>query len=820
MNKHTQKAEKIDKLILNSFTLLKAREFDKALSIINNILNKKTTQINLTQEFGVRIARSVALMALKKYNQVNEEIKRSEQIINQMNYLNKENSLVKDGIGRLFSIKGTIQSVQGDLENAIINYQHSIAIYETLNKKKFIFYQLNALGWIKRSQGKLDEALDYFHKTLNLAKEIDDERYIARAILTIAFVNFYKGDLDQATKYTQELLALYEKLNNSIGLSWANSLFGSIYRGRGEFNKSLEYYNKTITIYNEKLAIQKQVPHSYCYALRNIGMIYYEKNQIKNSIEYFKKSISAHTSSCIMNYTLFDYDVIFSNVYLILSSIENDDKQQIDNSMEELSKFARKWPWTELFKKFCKACILKNKHRAKDKFQAQQIFEEILEERFDYQLKFEIQVNLCDLLLEELKYSGEEEILFEIQGLLNKISNVAIKQRSITTLVTLYSLQAKLALIEGNAELSRKLLTKALKIAENKGLELISKKLTAQYNQLFNQIEEWKTFYIRNSKLQEQIEFLNLKDYVTEAISEVLEKKFKTRKKYNIFYKDLLKEYHKIQRGECRVGIAQIGLSETGDILNEFFELTPSGLLGLKENKIEIVNSTIKNMINKANSNGINILIFPEMTIDFNYNIFLEEISHLAKIYDMYIIPGSYHDQATKQNLSVVIGPEGVLWEQQKHIPAIIHFGGKKFKETIDTSSLPRKTIVCNTEFGRVAIVICRDFLDMDLRVELKNFEPPVDIIINPAFTPVTADFRAAHFDARRSIYGYCFFANIAEYGESHIYTPEKDRTERLIPAKEEGLIYKDIDLFKLRSERKKWEKKQEKEILFIQSTR
>jgi hypothetical protein len=108
----------------------------------------------------------------------------------------------------------------------------------------------------------------------------------------------------------------------------------------------------------------------------------------------------------------------------------------------------------------------------------------------------------------------------------------------------------------------------------------------------------------------------------------------------------------------------------------------------------------------------------------------------------------------------------------------------------------------------------------MDLRVELKNFEPPVDIILNPAFTPVTADFKAAHFDARRSIYAYCFFANIAEFGNSFIHTPEKDRTKRTIPPKEEGLIYKDVDLFKLRSERKKWEKEQKKETLFIQSTR
>jgi len=168
----------------------------------------------------------------------------------------------------------------------------------------------------------------------------------------------------------------------------------------------------------------------------------------------------------------------------------------------------------------------------------------------------------------------------------------------------------------------------------------------------------------------------------------------------------------------------------------------------------------------------------------------------------------------------MVISPERVLWKQEKHIPAIIHFKDKKFKEAIETTSKPRKILVCNTEYGRIAITICRDFLDMDLRVELKNFEPAVDIIINPAFTPVTADFKAAHFDARRSIYAYCFFANVAEFGDSLIYTPEKDRTERSIPAKEEDLIFKDVNLFKLRSERKKWEKEQKKEVQFIQSTR
>jgi len=309
-----------------------------------------------------------------------------------------------------------------------------------------------------------------------------------------------------------------------------------------------------------------------------------------------------------------------------------------------------------------------------------------------------------------------------------------------------------------------------------------------------------------------------INEYTEESIS--FAEKDGAVKKYKLEYKDLLKESPETQKKSCKVGIAQIGLSGSGDIVREFYEEKDSGLLSLREDKIEIVKTKVNDMVQKAHNNGIDILIFPEMSIDLNYKSFLEDLSRLAKVYNMYIVPGSYHDHVSKQNVSIIIGPEGLLWEQKKHIPAIIHFGEKKFKEGILTGSYPQKTVVCNTKFGRIAILICRDFLDMDLRVELKNFEPPVDIVINPAFTPVTADFKAAHFDARRSIYAYCFFANIAEYGESFIYTPEKERVERNVPAREEDLIFKDVDLFRLRSERKKWEIEQLKEKRFIQSTR
>jgi predicted amidohydrolase len=292
------------------------------------------------------------------------------------------------------------------------------------------------------------------------------------------------------------------------------------------------------------------------------------------------------------------------------------------------------------------------------------------------------------------------------------------------------------------------------------------------------------------------------------------------KKKYQIVYRDLLTEFPRIPKSKCRVALAQIGVSRSGDVVHEFYEEKAAGLFGLRQDKVELVRLKVKNMIEIAHAKSINVLLFPELTVDLNYRELLEVIVNLAKAYEMYIIPGSYHDHKTKRNVSVVIGPDGILWQQEKHIPAIIHYEGKMLSEGIDVGTIPRKTFVCNTEFGRIAVAICRDFLDMDLRVELKNIEPPIDLVLNPAFTPVTADFKAVHFDARRSIYAYCFFANVAEFGNSLISTPEKERVERTIPPMEESLIYKDIDLIQLRLEREKWEKLKKKGKAFIQSTR
>jgi predicted amidohydrolase len=377
-------------------------------------------------------------------------------------------------------------------------------------------------------------------------------------------------------------------------------------------------------------------------------------------------------------------------------------------------------------------------------------------------------------------------------------------------------------MIVKDLDLAFNYLDQALLTAKEWKLTRLHSKVEMEIKKLVDELDEWKSLLDRERPVQEILGQVGMSSYLQEiqiAIAQGISSQMSTmpRRKYQLIHQDLLKEKPTNQVYEFRVGIAQIGLPVEDNYLSDYYEEVHPKVFGLKENKVEEINSKIKEMIEVANSKNIKILLFSELMIDLNYSLLLNTLQEYSRMYNMYIIPGSYHDLDSKRNISSVISPEGILWTQEKHIPATITYDGKRFTEGINVNEKPRKTIVCNTIYGRIAISICRDFMDMDLRVELKNSEPPVDLIFNPAFTPVTADFKAAHFDARRSIYAYCFFANVAEFGDSRICTPEKERIERTIPKGEEGLIFKDVDLFKLRSERKKWETTQKK---FIQSTR
>jgi tetratricopeptide (TPR) repeat protein/predicted amidohydrolase len=754
---------------------------------------------------------------------------------------------------------GILNWYKGDLDRAGEYHEKSLKAYRELGDRPGEASALNNLGLVQWSKGNLDAAAEYYEESLSIRRELGIPYEIAVILNNLGNVLVMKGDLESALDYHNQALHIRETLDNKPDLATSLTNVGSVYQTRGNLNQALECYHRALEIYEEidvkqgtalvlnnlgsayeirgnliqsldyhqrSLAIRKGLGNKQDIALSllNIGGIHRQRGEPELALRTLMQSLELFKESGNESYTAATY-------YLIVTvATENEDFDIADDALRNLQELNEKKINRIIDQRYrvARAIRLKASKGAREKLEAQGILAEIVQEEVvQHTLTVTAMVHLCDLLLFEFKMTGDEDLFERAKDIAQQTMGIAKSQMSYSLLAEAYILQSKFALVEQDIEKARILLSQAHIMTQEKDLYILARKVAHERDRLQLEVDKWQKIIERNPSRKEMIDFAQLDDYLERMIKKTVavltadeKKEFgdeAVKRKYHLAYSDLLEGAETAQKGQFRVGIAQIGLSQKGDLLGEYYEEIGRGLLVIQRDRIDKVKAKVRKAINEANETGVNVLLFPEMTIDLNYSELVDEITELAKKHQMYIIPGSFHEEISKQNLCRVIGPNGILWEQAKHIPAIIHLKGKRFTEGIDVGQHPRNTIVCNTEYGRMAIVICRDFLDMDLRVELKNFDPPVDLVFNPAFTPVTADFDAAHFDARRSIYAYCFFANVAEFGDSLIYTPEKEKVERKLQAGEEGLIYKDVDLFQLRSERKKWEKERRR---FIQSTK
>ncbi len=265
------------------------------------------------------------------------------------------------------------------------------------------------------------------------------------------------------------------------------------------------------------------------------------------------------------------------------------------------------------------------------------------------------------------------------------------------------------------------------------------------------------------------------------------------------------------ERAACRIAIAQIG--EPADLPVP----GPGGVFRLPEARVDAVAAKLQRFVERAAEARADLIVFPEMSIDLNHARLASAAQELAHGRRMILVLGGYHDETTRTNVCTVIGPDGLLWRQRKHIPALLRSGTGWVEEPIETPASPIY-VVATTHIGRIAIAVCRDFLDLELRVALKNSEPPVDLLLNPSFAPVTADFRAAHFEARRALYTCTVFCNFALFGGSCLESPEKAPPHVDLPAHEERLEVAELPMFAIRAEREAWDARARRR--FIQSTR
>ena len=411
---------------------------------------------------------------------------------------------------------GIIHASKGEFDPALDYLQSSLKIYEELKIEQPIIKLFNNIGLIYSYKGELDKSLEHYQNSLDLSEKFEDKQISATLLLNIGQIYLSKGELDFALDYNQRSLALYEELDSTYELAICLNNIGNIFESKGELDQALEVYTRSLNMF-EKIQDNSSIAISF----NNIGNVYRTRGEANEAISHYKRSLelfeeagnNLDVSTALLNLIL--VTVYWDNVgepQPYLQRLQGIDDKEENKAINQIYRLAR-------------AIVLRKSARVVNQAEAQQIFQQIAEEEIiQHTNTVDAMLNLCDMLLLELRSSGNEEVLKEIKGILQKLQSIAENQHSYSLLVDTYMLKSKMALLELDLDSARQLLSEAQQIAEEKGLQKLAMMISGEYDILMDQLGKWTDLIDQNVPMIEKLELTELEGMVSRIIRKKAEK--------------------------------------------------------------------------------------------------------------------------------------------------------------------------------------------------------------------------------------------------------------------------------------------------------
>lgn len=516
--------------------------YQKTLNLIHHILQESRKFGNQMHAVDALIMKSTVLWRMSKFTESLKIIDEGEAILARMKQYSSQ--FVKEKIAMFLYRRGTIYSSLGELDRELEYCEKSLNIYEEIDNKEGIANCLNVIATYNVSKGELDKGLSFYQKSLVLNRERNDLGAVGINLGNIGLVYVYKGEIDRALKQFHEAKSIHEKMDNKIFLGYVllkigfvHSLIGNlnealeflqqgynifeevsskqyialalgamglVYIDKGELDHALKNFQESLNLYSEA-GITKGLYLSYFY--RNIGRIHHVKGNLRQALKNLDKSLALEDD--IKN-DLFTAMSLFSisKVYISMNLI---DKASLH--VERLKEINEKRynKVIEQMYRIISAVILKTSERAIKRAESQKLLQDLSQEQlFSLELAVEVLINLSELLLDELKTSGSEEVLVEIKTCFGKLLELSKTQHSYYLLCETYLLQSKLALLELKTNESLNLISQAELIAEEKGLGKLAHKIVEEKVLLQSFIDKYEKLVMEKPSMNDIIEITQL----------------------------------------------------------------------------------------------------------------------------------------------------------------------------------------------------------------------------------------------------------------------------------------------------------------------
>jgi hypothetical protein len=203
-------------------------------------------------------------------------------------------------------------------------------------------------------------------------------------------------------------------------------------------------------------------------------------------------------------------------------NIEKNSIEQAQNYFEHLKMVVDETEGSPLYSQIyrtARALVLKSSPRAIFRGEAEKILKELAEEEVTYhEINTIALISLCDLLLMELRTTNDANILDEIKPYISRLLNDAENQESYRWIAEIYLLKAKISQIKLNLDDARKFLTRAQKIANDHGLQLLAQKTSLEHDKLLEELDTWHIFRDTQASLSKRMNLVSVEGVIERMI--------------------------------------------------------------------------------------------------------------------------------------------------------------------------------------------------------------------------------------------------------------------------------------------------------------
>jgi tetratricopeptide (TPR) repeat protein len=350
--------------------------------------------------------------------------------------------------------------------------------------------------------GKFDQTLVLVKEAMTLFNGFEDNINIAWCFLHLGNSYQLNGMLDQALDCYIKSMDIKEcpigtKIHCLISI-------GQIFVSKGELDQALEHFTNALPQI-DKLGEH----HLKGDALRALGGLYRMQGDFELAIKYFEQALKLGEDVGNISISM------MSLFHLVQISIEKGSIEQAKYYIEQIDNSVNKEEWESVggYGILCRALLLKSSTRIGKLTDAERLLRKLIEDEFTWsQVKVPALINLCDLLITELKMTNDSEILDDIIPLIKQLTQIAEEQNSYSLIAEVNLLKGRIELIRLNLDLARQFLTSAQKTADENGLKFLAQKISHEHDLLLGELETWQNLKRSNASVSQRLKLAPVDD--------------------------------------------------------------------------------------------------------------------------------------------------------------------------------------------------------------------------------------------------------------------------------------------------------------------